>query len=32
MSSITRAATVSADVDTATQWPSPHRHVPRGTE
>ncbi len=32
MSSITRAATDSAEVDTATQCPSEHSQVPRGTE
>ena len=32
MRSITRAATDSAEVDTATQCPSAHCHVPRGTE
>ena len=31
-SSSTRVATDSADVDTATQWPSAHWYVPRGTE
>ena len=32
ISSITRAATDSADVETATHRPSEHCHVPRGTE